>query len=146
MVTLRIHGFSIYGNDVLSTNCSLNFSQSKISQGCYNLQTYFRFFFRTFNTDILLSIAAKKLFVKKCGTQTTKLDLARHKKILSAGKLLCTQYPNFSTRTQKNLKYPIAKKHSSPKNEVTSKCKSSYHEFLDFHALLKQKIPNLSFP
>ena len=50
-----------------------------------------------------------------CGTQTTKLNLARHKKGCSVGTLYCTQCPNFSRKSQQNFKYQFAKKHSSPK-------------------------------
>ena len=76
---------------------------------------------------------------KNCGTQTTKLNLARHKKRCSVGTLYCTQCPNFSTKSQNDLNYHIAKKHSAPKPEVTFKCKLCYAEFPGFYALRQHR-------
>ena len=41
-----------------------------------------------------------KVTCKKCGVQITKPKLARHKKSCSAGKLYCTQCPNFFTNSR----------------------------------------------
>ena len=61
----------------------------------------------------------EKVTFDNCGTQTTKLNLACHKKRCSVGTLYCTQCPNFSTKFQKDLKYHNAKKHS-PQNLISS--------------------------
>ena len=74
-----------------------------------------------------------------CGTQTTKLNLARHKKRCSAGTLHCSQRPNFSTKIQNDLSYHIAKKHSAPKPDITFKCKLCYAEFPGFYALRQHR-------
>ena len=58
-----------------------------------------------------------------CGTQTTKLVLARHKKSCSVGTLYCAQCPNFSTKSQNDVNYHIAKEHSAPNFDITFKCK-----------------------
>ena len=50
-----------------------------------------------------------------CGTQTTKPNLARHKKRFSVGTLYCTQRANFYTKSQEDLFYLLAKKHA-PQN------------------------------
>ena len=42
--------------------------------------------------------------------------------------------PNFSTKSQIDLNYHIAKKHSAPKPDVTLKCKLCYQEFPGFYA------------
>ena len=76
----------------------------------------------------------QKDICENCGTQTTKLNLARHKKSCSAGSLYCTQCPKFPTKSQIDLKYHIAKKHSAPKLDVTFKCKLCYQEFPRFYA------------
>ena len=76
-----------------------------------------------------------KVTCENCGTQTTKLNLARHKKICSAAILFCTKCPNFSTKSQNDLNYHIAKEHSAPKLDVTFKCKLCYQEFPGFYAL-----------
>ena len=81
----------------------------------------------------------EKVTCENCGTQTTKLNLARHKKRCSVGTLYCTYCPNFSTMSQNDLNYHIAKKHSAPKPEVTFKCKLCFQEFLGFYALLQHR-------
>ena len=63
----------------------------------------------------------EKVTCYNCGTQTTKLNLARLKKRCSVGTLFCTQGPNFSTKSQSDLIYHIAKKHSAPKPDITFK-------------------------
>ena len=77
----------------------------------------------------------EKVAGENCGFQTTKLNLARHKKSCSAGTLYCTHCPKFSTKSQNDLIYQIAKKHSAPKSDVTFKCKLCYQEFPGFYAL-----------
>ena len=76
---------------------------------------------------------------ENCGTQTSKLNLARHKKSCSAGTLYCTQCPIFSTKTKNDLNYHIAKKHSAPKPDVTFKCILCFQEFPGFHALRQHR-------
>ena len=77
----------------------------------------------------------EKVTCENCGTQTTKLNLARHKKSCSVGTLFCTQCPNSSTKSQNDLNYHIAKKHSAPKLDVTFKCKLCFQEFPGLYAL-----------
>ena len=76
---------------------------------------------------------------ENCGTQSTKPNLARHKKSCSAGTLYCTHCPNFSTKFQSDLNYHIAKKHSTPKPDVTFKCKLRHADFPGFYALRQHK-------
>ena len=85
----------------------------------------------------------EKVTCENCGTQTTKLNLTRHKKICSAGTLLCSQCPNFFTKSQNALNYHIAKKHSIPKSDITFKCKLCYAEFPGFYALRQHKTHNM---
>ena len=81
----------------------------------------------------------EKVTCENCGTQTTKLNLARHKKRRPAGKLNCSQCPNFSTKLQNDLKYQIAKKHSAPKPDITFKCKLCCAEFPGFYTLRQHR-------
>ena len=81
----------------------------------------------------------KKVPCEKCGTQTTKPNLARHKKRCSVGTLYCTKCPSSSTKSQNDLNYHIAKKHNDPKSDVTFKCKLCYQEFPGFYALRKHR-------
>ena len=76
---------------------------------------------------------------EKCGVQTTKLNLARHKKRCSAGTLYCTQCPSFSTKSQNDLNYHIAKKESAPKLDVTLNFKFCYQELPGFYALRQHR-------
>ena len=77
----------------------------------------------------------EKVTFENCGTQTTKFNLAPHKESCSAGKLYCTQCPNFSTKSQNDLNYQIAKKISTPELDVNFKCKLCYQEFPGIHPL-----------
>ena len=74
-----------------------------------------------------------------CGTQTTKLNLARDKKCCAAGTLNFSQCPNFFTISQNDLNYHIAKKHNAPKPDITFKFKLCYQEFPGFYALRQHK-------
>ena len=80
-------------------------------------------------------IRKEKVTSEKYGTQTTRNKIVRHEKRCSAGTLYCAQCPNFSTKSQDDLKYHIARKHSAPKPDVTFKCKHSFKEFPGFYVL-----------
>ena len=84
-------------------------------------------------------IRKEKITCENCGTQTTRNNIVRHKKRCSVGTLYCTHCPNFSTKSQNDLNYHIAKKHSAPKPEVTFKCKLCYQEFPGFYALRQHR-------
>ena len=100
-----------------------------------NLHVYSRLLCQTPNIEIPSLNRNKKVTCENCGTQTTKLILARHKKSCSAGTLYCTQCPNFSTKSQSDLNYHIAKKHSAPKPDLTFKCKLCHQKFPGLYAL-----------
>ena len=74
----------------------------------------------------------EKITYDNCGTQTTKKNIVRHKTRCSAGTLYCTQCPNFSTTSQADLNYHIAKKHATPRMKNTHKCKNCLKEFSGF--------------
>ena len=88
----------------------------------------------------------EKVLCENCGTQTTKLNLARHKKSCSACTLYCTRCPNFSTKSKSGLIYHIAKKDSAPKAVVTLKCKLCYQECSGFYAERQHKNTQHGFP
>ena len=81
----------------------------------------------------------EKVTCENCGTQITKLILARHKKSCSAGTLHCSQCSNFFTKSENPLNYRIAKKHSVPKPDITFKCKLCFAEFPGFYALRQHR-------
>ena len=86
----------------------------------FNPHVYFRLLCQTPIIEMPSLNRNEKVTCENCGTQTTKLNLARHKKRCSVGTLYC---PNFSKKSQNDLNYHIAKKHSAPKPDVTFKCK-----------------------
>ena len=105
----------------------------------FNFYVHFRTFCLTLFTHMLSLYRHEKVTCENCGTQTTRLNLERQKRSCSAGTLYCTQCPNFSTISQNDLNYHIAKKHSAPKPVVTFKCKFCCQEFPGFYALRQHK-------
>ena len=83
---------------------------------------------------MLSLIRKEKVTCESCGTLTTRSNIVRHKKSCSAGTLYCTHCPNFSTKSQSDLNYHIAKKHSAPKPDIFFKGKLCYQEFPGFYA------------
>ena len=81
----------------------------------------------------------EKVTCEKCGVQITKYNLARHKKRCSAGTLYCTQCPNFSTLSQDDLNYHIAKQHSAAGPSKAYKCILCHAEIPGFYALRQHK-------
>ena len=88
---------------------------------------------------MLSLIRKEKITCETCGFQTTRNNIVRHKKRCSVGTLYCTQCPNFSTKSQNDLNYHIAKKHSAPKLDVTFKCKLCFQEFPGFNSLRQHR-------
>ena len=84
-------------------------------------------------------IRKEKVVCEICNTQTTRNHFARHKKSCSAGTMYCTQCPKFSSKSQNDLNYHIAKKHSVPKLGVTFKCKLSNQDISGFYALRQHR-------
>ena len=78
-------------------------------------------------------IRRETITCEKCGNQTTKPNIARHKKRCSAGTLYCTQCPNFSIKSQNYLNY------SAPKFDVTFKCNVCYYEIPRSYALRQHR-------
>ena len=84
-------------------------------------------------------IRKEKVTCEICGTRTKRNTFVRHKKRCSVGALFSTQCPNFSTKSQNDLNYRIAKKHSAPKPDVTFKWKLCFQEFPGFYALRQHR-------
>ena len=81
----------------------------------------------------------EKVTVEKRFNPTTKLNLVRHKQSCLAGRLYCTQCPNFSRKSQNDLIYHIAKKHGAPELDVIFQSQLRYQEFPGFCALPQHK-------
>ena len=90
-------------------------------------------------TDMLGLNRNEKNTCDNCGTQTTKRNIVRHKTRCPVGTVYCTQCPNFSTTSQVDLNYHIAKKHATFRVEITRKCKICSKEFSGFYASRKHK-------
>ena len=69
------------------------------------------------------SLNQKKVTCDFWAPQTTKPNLARHKKRCSVRTLHCTYCSNFSTKSEIDLNYHFAKEQSAPKPNGTFKCK-----------------------
>ena len=105
----------------------------------FNLHVYFRLSCQKTIIEMPSLRRKEKITCENCGTQTTRNNIVRRKKSCSFGIFFCTQYPNFSTKSQKDLKYHVAKKHSAPKLDVTFKCKLCYEEFPGLYALRQHR-------
>ena len=81
----------------------------------------------------------EKVTCEDCGTHTIRNNITRHKKRCSDGTLYCIHCPNFSTKSQNDLNYHIAKKLSAPKRDVTFRFKLCYQEFPRFYALRQHR-------
>ena len=68
-------------------------SSALLLSSCFNLHVYFRLICQTPNIEMLSLNRNEKVLCETCGTQTTKPNLARHKKRCSVGTLYCTTVP-----------------------------------------------------
>ena len=84
-------------------------------------------------------IRKEKITCEKCGTLVTRNNIVRLKKRCSAGTLYCTQCPKFSTLSQDDLNYHIAKQHSAAGPSKTYKRTLCHAEFPGFYALRQHK-------
>ena len=84
-------------------------------------------------------IRKEKITCEKWGTLVTRNNFVRHQKRCSAGTLYCTQGTNFSTLSQDDLSYHIAKQHSAAVPSKTYKCNLCLAEFPGFYALRQHK-------
>ena len=100
---------------------------------------YVNFQIILFVTKMPSLIRKEKITCENCGTHVTRNNIVRHKKRCSAGTLYCTQCPNFSSLSQDDLHYHIAKKHSVPRPSITYKCKLCHAEITGFYALRQHK-------
>ena len=80
-----------------------------------------------------------KVACDNCGTLVSKQNVAKHKKKCSVGTLYCSQCTNFSTKSQNDLNYHIAKKHGAPKPAVAHISKICKDKFTGFYALRQHK-------
>ena len=88
----------------------------------------------------------EKVKCENCGPQSAKPNLARHKKKCSVGTLFCTKNLNFSTTSQADLNYHIAKKHPRVRAKNTYKSEICLEEFSGFYALQKHRSSQHEFP
>ena len=148
MVSLAFYGCSFfYGNfrrwnKKCKKTCYKFFAIISIAllpSSRFNLHVYLRLFCQTTIIEMPSLIRKEKVTCENCGNQTTRNNIVRHKKKYSVGTLYCTQCPNFSTKSRNDLNYHIAKKHCTPKLEVTFKCKLCYAEFPGLYALRQHR-------
>ena len=142
MVALSFYGIFRIREKICKNTCYKFFSIisfALLPSSRFNLHVYFRLFCQTIIIEMPSLIRQEKITCENCGTQTTRNNIVRHKKRCSVGTLYCTQCPNFSTKSQNDLNYHIAKKHSARKPHVTFKYKLCYQEFPGFYALRQHR-------
>ena len=138
MVALSFYGIFRIWEKICKNTCYkffANISIALLPSGRFNLHVYFRPICQTPIIEMPSLSRNEKVRCENCGTQTTRNNIVRHNKRCSAGTLYCTHCPNFSRKSQNDLNYHIAEKHSAPKPEITFKCKLCYAEFPSFYAL-----------
>ena len=90
-------------------------------------------------TDKLGLSRNEKLNWENCGTETTRLNLARDNKRCFAGSLTYSSRTNFSTKSRAETNYHIAKKHSKATARVVQECKICGKNFHSFYNLPEHK-------
>ena len=127
--------FSVYGNKYART---LATTSSKLSHlHCYRQVTPIFTFISDYsvkstNIEMPSLMRKEKVTCEICGTQTTGNNFVWHKKSCSAGTLYWTQCPKFSTKSQDDLNYHIAKS-TAPRNLMsTSSVNFVIKRFQDF--------------
>ena len=88
---------------------------------------------------MLSFIRKEKVACEHCGAKVTRNNFVRHQERCSAGTFFRTHCPNFSTLSQVDLNYHIAKKHSVSRPPLTYKCKLCHAEFPGFYVLRQHK-------
>ena len=94
---------SVEGKKIAKNTCCNLFafiSCALLPTSRFNLHVYFRLLCQTPIIEIPSLNRNEEVTCEIYGTQTTKLNLARHKKRCSVGTLYCTQCPNFSTKPE----------------------------------------------
>ena len=112
----------------------------------FDLHVYFRLLCQTPIIEMFSVNRNEKVTCDNCATQIAKLNLARHKRSCSAGSLYCTQCSIFFIKSQSDLNYHIAKKHSASKPDIIFKCKLCYQEFPGFYALRQHRSTQHGMP
>ena len=141
MVSLSIYGLSVW-YIVLSNTCRLFFAIFLSCIATIKLLKFLRYFQRNLLlhfTDMPFLKRNEKVNCKNCGTQTTRLNLARHRKKCSAGSLKCSSCTNFSTKSRAERNDHIAKKHSEETARVVNECRISDKYFDSFYNLQEHK-------
>ena len=144
MVGLSFHGifknFLVIGEyniKIRATNFSPFFLLHCHNQVVKSVALFFRLF--CLLQKCLPLYEKKKVACEHCLTQATRNNIVRHEKRCSAGTLYCSQCPNFSTLSQDDLNYHIAKQHSVAGSSKTYKSKLCHAEFPSFYALRQHK-------
>ena len=142
LAVLSFYGKLCRWETLISNTCQnffAIFSYSLLESSWFNLWVYFRIFCQTFILEKPSLNQNDKVLCENCGTPFTRINLASHRKRCSAGLLYCSKCPNFSTKSQSDLNYHVAKKHSISKHAVTFECEQFYQEFLGNYVLRQHK-------
>ena len=121
---------------ILATNLSPLIHLHCYRQVASNFTFISDYFVKLLLLKCLRSIKTRKLHVKILvpKLQNLILPVTRRDVEMSVGTLYCPQCRNFSAKSQKDLNYYIAKKHSALKPDITFQCKLCFQEFPGFYA------------
>ena len=81
----------------------------------------------------------EKVVCDNCGKQYVRQQAARHKKSCQGGTLSCPKCPNYSTKSQAELSYHIAKKHGPSTPKLSTTCTLCWEEFPSYYSLQRHK-------
>ena len=104
LVALSFYGSFLKWEKLFKNTCYKIFASisfALLQSSCSNFFFQFRSFALTTFTQMPSLNRYEKVTCDNCGTQITKLNLARHKKSCSVGTLYCFQWPIFSTKSEK---------------------------------------------
>ena len=135
MIGLSFYGIFRIWEKICKNTCYkifVNISFALLPSSRFNFHVYFRLFCQITIIEMPSLIRKEKITFENCVTQTTRNNIERHKRRCSAGTLYCTHCPNFSAKSQNDLNYHIAKKHS-PQNLISpSSVNFAFKSFQDF--------------
>ena len=138
---------SFYGNfrkwEEYFKNTWYNFSAiisfALLQSSCFNFYVHLRSICLTPFTKMRSLNRYEKVKCENCGIQITKFNLARHKKICSAGTLCCTQCP-ISSQKHKVIWITIMLRSTAHQNLISlSSVNFCYQEFPGFYALRQHR-------
>ena len=116
----------------IPNNSMANIPFTFLQSSCFNLH-YSRKFCRTISTETPSLDRKEESTCEDCGSQTTTLNLAPHKKRCSTGNY-CARCPKFSTRSHADLNFHVAKNIAYHNHRKLTSVRLCHYIFVGFHS------------